>query len=82
MSYVRENDSTQNAHIKHSNDSRQKPTWKHIGTIRRMRDSSICRIMGKGQSMIKGRKVYDPLTDTWSTGYWVADDKGNYYPVW
>lgn len=33
-------------------------------------------------SMIKGRKVYDPLTDTWSTGYWVADDKGNYYPVW
>jgi DNA invertase Pin-like site-specific DNA recombinase len=27
-------------------------------------------------------KVYDPLTDTWSTGYWVADDKGNYYPVW
>lgn len=32
--------------------------------------------------MIKGRKVYGPLTDTWSTGYWVADDKGNYYPVW
>ena len=32
--------------------------------------------------MIKGRKVYDPLTDTWSTGYWIADDKGNYYPVW
>lgn len=24
MSYVRENDSTQNAHIKHLNDSRQK----------------------------------------------------------
>lgn len=24
MSYVRENDSTQNAHIKHSNDNRQK----------------------------------------------------------
>lgn len=32
--------------------------------------------------MIKGRKVYDPLTGTWSTGYWVTDDKGNYYPVW
>ena len=32
--------------------------------------------------MIKGRKVYDTLTDTWSTGYWVADDKGNYYPIW
>lgn len=46
-----------------------------------MRDLSICRIMGKERSMIKGRKVYDPLTDTWSTGYWVADDKGNYYPV-
>jgi hypothetical protein len=26
--------------------------------------------------MIKGRKVYNPSTDTWSTGYWVADDKG------
>ena len=34
------------------------------------------------RKMIKGRKVYDPLTDTWSTGYCVADDKGNYYPVW
>ena len=22
--------------------------------------------------MIKGGKVYDPLTNTWSTGYWVA----------
>ena len=32
--------------------------------------------------MIKGRKVYDPLTDTWSTGYWIVDGKGNYYPVW
>lgn len=32
--------------------------------------------------MIKGRKVYDPLTNTWSTGYWVVDDKGNYYPLW
>lgn len=32
--------------------------------------------------MIKGKKVYDPLTDTLSTGYWVADDKRNYYPVW
>lgn len=32
--------------------------------------------------MIKGRKVYDPLTRTWSTGYWVIDEKGNYYPVW
>lgn len=32
--------------------------------------------------MIKGKKVYDPLTNTWSTGYWVKDDEGNYYPVW
>lgn len=31
--------------------------------------------------MIKGRKVYDPLTDAWSTGYWIVDDKGNYYPM-
>lgn len=36
----------------------------------------------KGVGMIKGRKVYDPLTRTWSTGYWVTDEKGNYYPVW
>lgn len=35
-----------------------------------------------GGYMIKGNKVYDPLTNTWSTGYWVKDDKGNYYPVW
>ena len=27
--------------------------------------------------LIKGRKVYDPLTNKWSTGYWVIDDKGN-----
>ena len=47
-----------------------------------MKDLSTYRIMGKEQSMIKGRKVYDPLTDTWSTGYWIADDKGIYYPVW
>ena len=32
--------------------------------------------------MIQGRKVYDPLTNTWSTGYWVRDDHGNWYPVW
>ncbi len=37
--------------------------------------------------MIKGRKVYDPLTNTWSTGYWVAvtDQFGHvvkYLPVW
>lgn len=32
--------------------------------------------------MIKGNKAYDPLTNTWSTDYWVKDDKGNYYPVW
>ena len=29
-----------------------------------------------------GKKVYDPLTNTYSTGYWVKDDKGNWYPVW
>lgn len=33
-------------------------------------------------SMIKGGKVYDPLTDTWSTGWWIVDGSGNYYPVW
>lgn len=40
--------------------------------------------------MIKGRKVYDPLTNTWSTGYWIALNVGNlanttgkiYVPVW
>lgn len=40
--------------------------------------------------MIKGRKVYDTLTKTWSSGYWVAIYYGNqgntagkfYVPVW
>lgn len=32
--------------------------------------------------MVKGRRVYDPLTNTWSTGYWIKDSKGNWYPVW
>ena len=37
--------------------------------------------------MIKGRKVYDPLTNTWSTDYWlpVYDNRGiiiKYVPVW
>ena len=32
--------------------------------------------------MIKGRKVYGPLTRTGSTGYGMGDEKGNYYPVW
>ena len=32
--------------------------------------------------MIKGHKVYDPLTNTWSTGYWVKDEKNILYPVW
>lgn len=29
-----------------------------------------------------GRKVYDPLTNTYSTGYWIKDNKGYWYPVW
>lgn len=29
-----------------------------------------------------GKKVYDPLTNTYSTGYWVKDSKGSWYPVW
>lgn len=37
--------------------------------------------------MRKGHRVYDPLTDTWSTGYWlpVYDRSGRitaYVPVW
>ena len=37
--------------------------------------------------MIKGRKVYDPLTNTWSTGLWIPmyDPFGRvlkYLPVW
>ena len=32
--------------------------------------------------MTKGRKVFDPLPNTWSTGYWIRDNKGNWYPVW
>lgn len=29
-----------------------------------------------------GKKVYDPLTNTYSTGYWVKDSQGYWYPVW
>lgn len=37
--------------------------------------------------MMKGRRVYDPATDTWSTGYWVPmyGEFGGfvqYLPVW
>lgn len=37
--------------------------------------------------MVKGKKVYDPLTNTWSTGYWlpIYDNRGyivQYVPVW
>jgi len=29
-----------------------------------------------------GKRVYDPLTDTNSTGYWIKDSQGNWYPIW
>lgn len=29
-----------------------------------------------------GKKVYDPLTNTYSTGYWIKDSQGCWYPVW
>lgn len=29
-----------------------------------------------------GKKVYDSLTNVWSTGYWIKDNMGNWYPVW
>ena len=37
--------------------------------------------------MIKGRKVYDPITNEWSTGYWLPlyDYSGRiskYVPIW
>lgn len=36
--------------------------------------------------MIKGKKVYDCITKTWSTGYWMPIYQGNtivqYVPVW
>ena len=37
--------------------------------------------------MVKGKKVYDPLTNTWSTGYWLPIYDNNVYivqyvPVW
>lgn len=36
----------------------------------------------RNEIMFKDKKVYDPLTNTWSTGYWIVDNKGNCYPVW
>lgn len=37
--------------------------------------------------MIKGKKLYDPLTNKWSTGYWIPVYDGlgyikQYVPVW
>lgn len=37
--------------------------------------------------MQKGRKVYDPLTNEWSTGYWIPirnsfEQITQYVPVW
>lgn len=37
--------------------------------------------------MVKGRKVYDPIDGTWSTGYWIPVYNRNgrveyYVPVW
>ena len=37
--------------------------------------------------MIKGRKVYDPIKNEWSTGYWIPIYGWNgclikYVPVW
>ena len=29
-----------------------------------------------------GKKLYDPLSKTYSTGYWIKDTQGNWYPVW
>lgn len=36
--------------------------------------------------MIKGKRVYDPVTNTYSTGYWIPMYQGNkiiqWLPVW
>lgn len=29
-----------------------------------------------------GKKVYDPLTNNWSSGYWIQSSRGIWYPVW
>lgn len=53
--------------------------------------SALTRLQEKRRArMIKGRRVYDPLTNTWSTGYWIpiyCGTMGNtvgktYVPVW
>ena len=43
--------------------------------------------ISRGEIMIEGRKVYDPVTNTWSAGYWIPvyDRFGHivqYVPVW
>ena len=32
--------------------------------------------------MIKGRKIYDPVADTWPTGWWVPVYQGNRIMQW
>nr|DAH79740.1 MAG TPA: hypothetical protein [Bacteriophage sp.] len=76
MSYVRENDSTQNAHIKHSNDSRQKAYMESTETIRHMKDSSICRIMGKEyKTMTNREKFAEQILDIACGGSKIAVNK-------
>ena len=29
-----------------------------------------------------GVRAYDPLTNTYSSGYWIVDGQGYWYPVW
>lgn len=39
----------------------------------------------KSEKIHKGRKVYDPIDDTYSTGYWVLINIGGlnrWVPVW
>lgn len=82
MSYVRENDSTQNAHIKHSNDSRQKPTWKNTETTRHMRDSNTCRIMEKGcKTMTNREKFAEQILDIACSGNRLAVNKATIEPI-
>lgn len=29
-----------------------------------------------------GKKVYDPMTNAWSSGYWIVGTNGIAYPIW
>lgn len=76
MTYAWDNDSTQNAHIKQMRDDRQKAYMENTETIRHMKDSNTCRIMGKEyKTMTNREKFAEQILDIACGGSKIAVNK-------